>query len=288
MESTAEQLRSKHVRTLELLQKTLDANALMKKQLDERAPKGFQMTLGQGIDVTTRIFDLERELVKLKQESIALNKSNESKLQGLEQRIHELQTSNYNLKLDLEAKEIKVAELKIQREELKRKICLLQEKVENKSNHDGEVVSKALEARAAAESECVRMSDTIEKLQKKEWTFAEQIETLRAQKLAFENEHAVIYHTLDDKDRQIEKLAIELQSKENEVNQLRTNTLPCKDDSKYQMIQEAHDKAMRSAIARQKQLSHDNQLLQSQIDNLQQELLKVQNLLWHMKDKRVI
>ncbi|EQC31449.1 hypothetical protein SDRG_11048 [Saprolegnia diclina VS20] len=280
MDRTTEQLRSKHVRTLELLQKTLDENAEMKKTLSQKA---FPLSMGQGVDLSKRVVELENELERL-QRSPAMASDN-AKVATLETRVHELEAANYNLEFNLSAKERLVVDATRERDELQAALAANIAKSDARSNQDADALAKALDARANAEGECLRMADTIEKLQKKEWTFTEQIEALRAQKLAFENEHAALYRTLEDKERQMEFVVQELQGARAEVSQLREMSPKCdrtpsiKVEVTPAISQEALDSAMRPTLARNKQLLRDNQQLRDHVESLQAELVQYQSRL---------
>ncbi|OQR96985.1 hypothetical protein ACHHYP_12875 [Achlya hypogyna] len=285
MDRTAEQLRSKHVRTLELLQKTLDENAEMKKRLESKG--GFQLAMGQGVDLSKRVYELENEIDRLKKQCTSLTQTNDSdRVKCLEQRVRELETANFNLQYNLTGKQLLVTELQQERTELRESMTAAVAKADARGAQDAEVLAKALAARANAEAECLRMTDTIEKLQKKEWTFAEQIEALRAQKAAFENEHAALYRTLEEKERQMDEDRERLRRTQDELDKLRGNQraprLPeLRGDVAQapQITPEALDEALRPVLTRNKQLMRDNQTLREQVESLSSELSQVQHRL---------
>ncbi|KDO33491.1 hypothetical protein SPRG_02299 [Saprolegnia parasitica CBS 223.65] len=280
MDRTTEQLRSKHVRTLELLQKTLDENAEMKKTLSQKA---FPLSMGQGVDLSKRVLELENEIERL-QRSPAVATDSTTKVATLEARVHELEAANYNLEFNLSATQRLVTDVTRERDELQAAVAANVAKADARSNQDADTIAKALDAHAHAEGECLRMADTIEKLTKREGTFLEQIEALRAQKLAFENEHAALYRTLEEKERQMDRVVQELHEARAEINQLRESpkvdqTQSIKVEVTPAISQEALDSAMRPTLARNKQLLRDNQQLRDHVESLQAELAQYQSRL---------
>ncbi|KAE9359065.1 hypothetical protein PF008_g2419 [Phytophthora fragariae] len=103
LDSVSEKLRSKHVRTLELLQKTLDENV----ELRERAAKLRKGTLhlGQGLPRSNLSSELEDEIERLKEEHTRkLKEVEEAASAKLAEQVHaaeSLVTANNKLKNDM-------------------------------------------------------------------------------------------------------------------------------------------------------------------------------------------
>ncbi|ETW09266.1 hypothetical protein H310_01665 [Aphanomyces invadans] len=240
MDRTTEKLRSKHVRTLELLQKTLDENAEMKDKLAGLAKcslssSSFQLSLGQGVSLADRLKEAEVEIERLKvRHSVALQQQADAAAESL--RAAELLIEQhmldkkFNMTSNVEvAQRIrqqladKEAEHETEKRHLTQVIHTLQNQVQElQAAQAGAIVlaeakqraddnaSRSMEAKRVAEVECVRLADMIEKMKKNEWAYASQVESLKAQTLVFEAEHTLVYQKLETRDRQIDMMQKEL------------------------------------------------------------------------------
>ncbi|POM78313.1 Hypothetical protein PHPALM_4168 [Phytophthora palmivora] len=103
LDSVSEKLRSKHVRTLELLQKTLDENVELRERV-AKLQKGT-LHLGQGLPRSNLSSELEDEIERLKKEHAhKLKEVEESARAKLEEQIHAaevLTAANSKLKNDM-------------------------------------------------------------------------------------------------------------------------------------------------------------------------------------------
>ncbi|KAF0687364.1 Aste57867_20887 [Aphanomyces stellatus] len=319
MDRTAEKLRSKHVRTLELLQKTLDENAEMKNKLagvDKPGPSSFQLSLGQGASLATRTLELENEIERLKirhaialkdAEAAAAAKQKELELL-VDQHIQDKRfntTSNTAVGAEIRRRVDEMeAHFDIERGEFRATIEVLEGQLqamrERESMHNALVdakqraddnVSKSMEAKRQAEVECVRLADMVEKMKKNEWVFLNQVETLKAQKLVFESEHSSLYQALEARDREVERLKMDLmdhrrtaeatevamqsdlRKARDQVEKLtKQRDTRSTEKDKHGGMRDAIDEALRPSISRSNQLARENQLLQDEIAMLRGEL----------------
>ncbi|KAF0712972.1 hypothetical protein AaE_011901 [Aphanomyces astaci] len=239
MDRTTEKLRSKHVRTLELLQKTLDENAEMKDKLvaltKSSSASSFQLSMGQGVSLADRLQETELELERLKaRHAIALQQQAEAAAEALEatKRLVEQHVldKKFNMTSNVEvAQRIRqqvadtTAEYDTERRHLTQVIHTLQSQVQElqaaqtatvalteAKQRAEDSVSRSMEAKRVAEVECVRLTDLVERMRKNERTYTSQVESLKAQTLVFEAEHNQVYQKLDARDRQVEMMQQEL------------------------------------------------------------------------------
>ncbi|KAH7472246.1 hypothetical protein PRIC1_005291 [Phytophthora ramorum] len=103
LDSVSEKLRSKHVRTLELLQKTLDENVELRERV-AKLQKGT-LHLGQGLPRSNLSSELEEEIEHLKEEHICkLKEVEEAATAKLTEQAHAIDTlsaANSKLKNDM-------------------------------------------------------------------------------------------------------------------------------------------------------------------------------------------
>ncbi|KAG9417049.1 hypothetical protein AC1031_001438 [Aphanomyces cochlioides] len=305
MDRTTEKLRSKHVRTLELLQKTLDENAELKNRLEKLGGSTFQLSLGQGSGLSTRIGELEAEIERLKgrhaialklQEDSAVAKQTELKQQWDQAHAQEKTAIRASYadtleKLESQLKD-KDASFDAERSRLLETITahenqlhdaksLVKSLKDNKHRQD-EQLSKAIEAKRLAEIECVRLGDMVGKMKKNEWAYLHQVEALKEQKTAFESEHTSLYETIEARDREVEFMHKQL------VNlglrrELHDKALQCSFETDSNNISTAseddndvHDDSDHadefSMACRLQELQRENQSLKDQIVQVRAEL----------------
>ncbi|ETV88524.1 hypothetical protein, variant [Aphanomyces astaci] len=216
MDRTTEKLRSKHVRTLELLQKTLDENAEMKDKLvaltKSSSASSFQLSMGQGVSLADRLQETELELERLKaRHAIALQQQAEAAAEALEatKRLVEQHVldKKFNMTSNVEVAQRIRQQSQVQELQAAQTATVALTEAKQRAEDS---VSRSMEAKRVAEVECVRLTDLVERMRKNERTYTSQVESLKAQTLVFEAEHNQVYQKLDARDRQVEMMQQEL------------------------------------------------------------------------------
>ncbi|CAK4073133.1 unnamed protein product [Aphanomyces euteiches] len=299
MDRTTEKLRSKHVRTLELLQKTLDENAEMKNRLEKLGGSTFQLSLGQGNGLSTRIGELEAEIERLKgrheialklQEDSAVAKQTELKQQWDHEKtairasyadtLEKLERQLKDKEASFDAERSRLLETITAHENQLDDAKSLVKSLKDNKHRQEEQLSKAIEAKRLAEIECVRLGDMVEKMKKNEWAYLHQVEALKEQKTAFESEHTSLYETIEARDREVEFMHKQL------VNlglrrELHDKALQCSFETDFNNISTASeedndvqdDQAEEFSMAcRLEELQRENQSLKDQIVQVRAEL----------------
>ncbi|CAK4372797.1 unnamed protein product [Aphanomyces euteiches] len=299
MDRTTEKLRSKHVRTLELLQKTLDENAEMKNRLEKLGGSTFQLSLGQGNGLSTRIGELEAEIERLKgrheialklQEDSAVAKQTELKQQWDHEKtairasyadtLEKLERQLKDKEASFDAVRSRLLETITAHENQLDDAKSLVKSLKDNKHRQEEQLSKAIEAKRLAEIECVRLGDMVEKMKKNEWAYLHQVEALKEQKTAFESEHTSLYETIEARDREVEFMHKQL------VNlglrrELHDKALQCSFETDFNNISTASeedndvqdDQAEEFSMAcRLEELQRENQSLKDQIVQVRAEL----------------
>ncbi|RQM10447.1 hypothetical protein B5M09_013139 [Aphanomyces astaci] len=168
MDRTTEKLRSKHVRTLELLQKTLDENAEMKDKLVALTKVRSIIsiaTLQQQAEAAAEALEATKRLVE---QHVLDKKFNMTSNVEVAQRIRQ-QVADTTAEYDTERRHLTqvIHTLQSQVQELQAAQTATVALTEAKQRAE-DSVSRSMEAKRVAEVECVRLTDLVERMRKNE------------------------------------------------------------------------------------------------------------------------
>ncbi|RLN68540.1 hypothetical protein BBJ29_006520 [Phytophthora kernoviae] len=235
LDSVSEKLRSKHVRTLELLQKTLDENVELRERV-AKLQKGT-LHLGQGLPRSNLSSELEDEIERLKEEHNrkvkAIEEAASAKLAEQTRAVEELTTTNSKLKNNLVTLDVALRDaretLKSEREAWKGERAQLEatisdamktlppasprrinqppvqveleeektrQRLEVELEQSRQVCFIAESARASVETRLVEVTDEFERVSKEASSQNEQIGTLQIQLAAMHEQQRVMSEEL--------------------------------------------------------------------------------------------
>lgn len=250
-ETTGAKLRAKHVRTLEVLQKTLDDNNKLRDQL--RTLNQGSIKLGSGDAMSKKVCDLETSIVELKQ--LHQNQMSEN------QSSHELVRDKWMQKIqqlesDVSTKDTKIQMLNAENNRLKKRCQIAEQKITSTESF--------------GTKQTVELQDKINSLEKQMTQLQTEYELLQSEKEEYKStasEKKIAQDALIQMRYRAIDLQQQLESKSVEIKQLQLQF------QEKQTIQEAKIHELEAAMAdKTKQHRYELSALRKQIQKQEESI----------------